>query len=163
MSYVQVSAQPDNQIKAKGPQLEKVNDIAIGFRWGNMTGIEVKYWTTEAQALNVSAAFLDNNSAIGANYLYHFRGGVNKVTELRNTDAFVPYVGFGVVAAFGEDTQFFDRNTDDFGFAFRAPIGLEFLTNSPRIGLFAELSPSFAIVPETFTFVTGDIGARFYF
>ena len=159
----QIQPSNSNQMVMKGPRLAKADDYAVGLRWGDLSGIDGKVWFSETQAIGMSLAFLNRDTAVSANYLYHFRGGIEDVTELKNTDPLVPYIGAGLIGVFGEDTEFFGRDTEDFGLGVRIPFGLEFLTNGPRIGLFAEIAPSFAVVPTTFPFASGEFGARFYF
>lgn len=96
------------------------------------------------QAWDATAAFQNGNTAVGVDYLWHFRNGVADVTNIKNSSSFIPYIGVGLISAFGSDTQFFNRNTENFALAARLPLG-------------------FGFVPTTYTFINADIGARYYF
>lgn len=152
-----------SQINNSSNNLDKTDDTGIGFKWGNLTGIEFKHWYDQENALVLGLAFDEGNTAIGVDYLWHFRGTIAAITGLKNTSAFVPYVGAGLIAAIGDNNDFFDRDTENFGLALRAPIGIEFLPTRLTVSIFAEAAPSFGVTPTTFTFMSGNIGARYYF
>ncbi len=145
-------------------QLDKAGDTSVGIKWGDLTGVEAKHWYGQKNALILGVASDEGNTAVSFDHLWHFPGSFASVTGMKISNTLVPYIGAGLLGAFGgEDTDFFDRETEDFGLALRAPIGIEFLPRKTRLGIFAELAPSFAIVPTTLTFITVDIGARYYF
>lgn len=159
-SPTRTAAQRDNITN----NLDKTGDTSVGLKWGDLTGVEFKHWTDQKNAMVLGIALDEGNTAVGIDYLWHFRGGIAATTGLKNSDAFVPYIGAGLIGAFGdEDTDLFDHETDDFGLALRAPIGVEFLPRRISLGVFAEVAPSFGVAPTTFTFITADIGARYYF
>lgn len=67
---------------------------------------------------------------------------------------------------YGKNSDSFERapgNTDSFALAVQAPIGIEFLPRSLRFGIFAQIVPSLELVPIAVSFLTGDLGALFYF
>jgi hypothetical protein len=148
---------------AKSGAVEKSGDLGVGVRWGSLTGVTLKYWTNDSEALQLGAAFADGNTALGLDYLWHSRQGVSDMIHARQSAYFVPYIGAGLITAFGSNTKFFNRNTETYALAARMPLGLEFLPAAFPIGVFAELAPAFGFVPTTYTFITADIGARYYF
>ena len=107
--------------------VEKAGDFGLGVQWGQNTGIEAKYWTTETAAIGFGAAFADGNTAVNGDYLVHYRQGLGSLIGVKGLQTFVPYAGGGLIAAFGENTNFFGRNTGRFGLAARIPLGIEFL------------------------------------
>jgi hypothetical protein len=144
--------------------LNKSGDTSVGFKWGDQTGVDFKHWYNQKNSVVLGFAFDRNSTAIGADHLWHYRKGIEAVTGLEDTNNFVPYVGAGLLGVFGdEDTRYFNRNSDSFGLAIRAPLGVEYLPRQLRLGVFAEVAPSFGFVPTTVTFVTANVGARYYF
>lgn len=143
---------------------EKTGDSSVGLKWGDLTGVEFKRWSDEKNAWVLGFAFDNGNTAVGLDYIWHFRGGIASVTGLKNTNSLVPYIGVGVITAFGnEETDILDRVTGTFGAALRAPIGVEYLPTRLSLGLYAEVAPSFGVSPTSFTFMTADVGGRYYF
>ena len=153
------------QLESISNNSDKSGDTSVGLKWGDLTGVEFKHWYDQKNALVLGFAFDDGNTAIGVDYLWHYQGSVETVTGLKNTETLVPYIGVGIIGVFGndEDTNYFDHNTDDFGLALHAPLGIEFLPHQLSLGVFAEIAPSFGFVPTTFTFLTANVGARYYF
>jgi hypothetical protein len=80
--------------------------------------------------------------AINADYVFHFREGFSKMLNNNSLRTFVPYVGGGLVAAFGQNTNFFGRNTGNFGLAARIPLGIEFMPHNLPIGVYGQLASS---------------------
>ncbi len=143
--------------------LDKAGDTSVGLKWGNLTGVDFKHWFNQENALALGFSSDEGNTGVGMDYLWHFRNGIMAATGLKNTAALVPYIGAGLLGAFGDDSRFFDRGTENFGLALRAPLGLEYLPRQLSMGVFGEIAPSFAIAPTTVTFLTADVGARYYF
>ncbi len=147
--------------------LVKTNDVGAGVKWGSISGVNVKYWATENHAIDATVAFADANTGVGLDYLYHFRGVVSEYGKFNGADSFVPFVGAGLLGTFGvnsSDTKIFNHDSDNkFNLAARIPVGIEYLPTAVRLGIFAELGLGLGFVPTSYTFATGDIGARYYF
>jgi hypothetical protein len=159
-SATQMSTYRSNSQEAT---LAKTGDFGLGIKWGTLTGVSGKYWANEVQAWEATVAFENGNTALGLDYLWHFRSGVAEITNMKSASNFVPYLGVGLISAFGSNTKFFNRNTESFGLAARLPVGLEFLPRGISLGVFAEMGLGFGFVPTTYTFITTDLGARYYF
>lgn len=143
---------------------DKAGDTSIGLKWGDLTGVEFKHWSDQSRAFVLSLAFQRENAAVGVDHLWHFRNAVASVTNIDNANAFAPYLGAGVITAFGGgDKDYFRRNRGDFAVAIRAPIGIEFLPRRLNLSLFGEFAPTFGVAPTSFNFLAADIGARYYF
>lgn len=146
--------------------LVKTSDVGVGVKWGNFTGIDVKYWIAENKAWDFTIAFADNNTIVGVDYLVHFRDVTAKMIKDRSAQNIAPYFGVGMLSSFGNNksnTTIFDHEKNNINGALRVPIGVEYLPTNIRLSLFAELGLGFGIIPTTYTFATGDVGARFYF
>lgn len=147
--------------------LHKTNDVGAGVKWGSLSGVNVKYWADEEKAIDATVAFADANTAVGLDYLYHFRGAVSEYGKFNGAESFVPFVGAGLLSSFGvnsSNTKIMSHDSDDrFNLAARIPLGIEYIPTAVRLGIFAELGLGLGFVPTSYTFATGDIGARYYF
>jgi hypothetical protein len=146
--------------------LVKTEDLGVGIKWGNLTGIDSKYWISENRAWEFAIASADNNTLLGVDYLMHFREVTAEMIKDRIAKNIAPYVGVGLLATFGDNkssTKLFDHEENKVNSALRVPFGVEYLPTNIRVGFFAELGLGFGIAPKTYTFATGDVGARFYF
>jgi hypothetical protein len=148
---------------AAAPNLSKTGDFGLGVKWGNLTGVTGKYWLTEMHAIDATVAFDNGNTAVGLDYLWHFREAAADVSSGARAHNFVPYLGAGLISAFGSNTNFFNTHTDNFGLALRIPVGIEYLPDVASLGVFAEVAPGFGIIPTNYTFLSADLGARYYF
>ena len=146
--------------------LTKTKDLGLGLKWGALTGLSLKYWASETEAWDYTAAFSDNNTTIGVDYIIHFREATADLLDDRFAKNIAPYIGGGLLASFGgskSNVELFNHDKSEINTAFRIPIGLEYLPTNVRLGLFAELGLGLGIAPKTYTFATADIGGRFYF
>ncbi len=148
------------------PNYLSYDRLGVGVKWGTLTGVSAKYWADDYQAVEITAAFADSNTAIGADYLWNFRGAVASLSKFRGADNFVPFVGMGLLSSFGtsaSNTRIFNHDTDSFDLAARVPIGIEYLPTSVHLGIFGEIGLGLGFVPNSYTFATADVGARYYF
>jgi hypothetical protein len=172
----QTTTTTTNQTAMKAPEgtgneknLLKTGDVGIGAAFGTPNEITVKFWTAEDRAVDINVAYQSNDLDLIADHLWHFR------TVFRSSDGkvspFVPYIGIGAEVVFNTtnstttNDNLFRRTNDNSGteFGARVPIGIEFLPRSFPAGFFAELAPGAIFTPDNFTFLQGDIGARYYF
>lgn len=143
--------------------LTKTDDVGLGAKWGTLTGASVKYWYDESKAWDGTIAFENGNTAVGIDHEWHFRHLTGDVFGTKRANIFVPYLGAGLIGALGTHTHFFNRDTENFGLAARAPVGVEFLPTTAKFGLFAEVGFGFGFVPTNYSFISGDLGGRYYF
>ncbi len=144
-----------------------INDrLGVGAKWGTLTGVSVKYWTDDFQAVELTAAFADSNSAFGVDYLWNFRGASVNVSQVGGVDNLIPFAGIGLLSSFGSNssnTRIFNHDNDNFGLAARVPLGVEYLSSAVHLGVFGEIGLGFGFIPNSYSFATADLGARYYF
>ncbi len=145
------------------------SDFGAGLMIGSMVSATGKVWVDEQNAVDFGLGFSGGDEvAIYADYLWHIRGVFGSSTRFgRETTG---YIGGGAGIGFWDDSYDCgrfgcDRRRDDSGTGvfIRALLGFEWVPAATRFGIFAEIGPSFLIVPD----VDGDldigIGARYYF
>lgn len=138
---------------------DKTDEFGVGLQVGSLSGVNFEYWLAQQRTLNAAFTAERGNIAINAahTWLFHdsFSGQFNN---------FVPFVGAGLIGAWGDRSDYFRRSHDEnFAMALHAPVGIEYLPRLQRFSVFLEVAPSLQFVPESFAFLTGDLGARFYF
>lgn len=141
--------------------INKTEDIGVGLQAGSLPGINLEYWVAAFRTWNAALVVEHRNTGASFGHHWMFRDAFGG-----NGYSFTPYLGAGVLAVFGKNSDSFDRapgNTDSFALAAQAPVGIEFLPRSLRFGIFAQIAPSLELVPISVGFLTGDVGARFYF
>jgi hypothetical protein len=133
---------------------------------GEPTGITGKY-RFDRNAVDGGLAFSFNEFfLVYGDYLWNFPrafGASSKfVSELE------PYAGVGAIlfaSTVGgvKNRSYFGTNSSSIGLGFRIPVGIEWLPAEAPLGVFVELVPGIGLVPGTFGFFEGGIGARYYF
>jgi hypothetical protein len=136
----------------------------VGFILGQPTGFTGKFWIAPNQAVDAGLAWtLDSFFLIYGDYLLHFHGAFGTSDDfLRRLE---PYAGVGAVLFIQEtpNGKYFTSNGDSTGLGVRIPLGAEWLMRTAPLGFYAEIVPGMGVVPSTFAFVQGGIGARYYF
>ncbi len=148
------------------PNYLSYDRLGMGIKWGTFTGVSAKYWSDDYQAVEISAAFADANTIIGVDYLWNFRGAVANLVQFKGVDNFIPFAGVGLLSSFGtnsSNTRIFNRDTEAFALAARIPIGIEFLPSSVHMGIYGEIGLGYSFIPNSYSFATADVGARYYF
>ena len=156
-----------------GPAQAATSDtggFGIGLQIGDPSAITFKDSLTENHAIDGGLAFnLNQWTLIYADYLYQMPG------QFGNQNAFfartTPYVGVGGMVVVSNASDYDTRNLRYFNssssskiaFAARIPVGAEWRAPKVPIGVYVELDPGLVILPATYGFVQGGIGARFYF
>lgn len=164
-----VSAPANAALKTARPgSPETSHPFGLGVVLGEPTGITGKYWIDRRTAIDTNFSYsFDDYFLLYADYLYHFPSAFG------HSSAFVsqlnPYVGLGAELMIqSQDTgtknrTYFRSDQGSAGFAIRIPLGIEWRPSGPPLGVFVEIAPGVGVVPATFGFVQGGIGARFYF
>lgn len=140
-------------------------DLGLGLMLGEPTGVDLKYWLESNRALHFGLAYsFDHYGQLTGDYLFEFPN----VFRGREGAQFVPYVGIGAAFFFGagytdDAGRYHDYHGNSAGLGARVPLGIEFLPHGTPIGITAELAPGVALIPGTFGFIQGYVGARFYF
>ncbi|MFL5812259.1 MAG: hypothetical protein ACJ763_01675 [Bdellovibrionia bacterium] len=134
-------------------------NIGIGAMFGDPTGVDLKYWLESTRALHFGLAYsFDHYGELMGNYLFEFPNAFKG----KEGAQFVPYVGIGAAFFFGTDNDFHGHN-DSAALGMRIPLGVEFLPHGAPIGITAEIAPGIGLIPSTFGFIQGYVGARLYF
>lgn len=146
---------------AQGP---KGRDFGFGVTLGEPTGVSLKFWLNNENALALSlGSSYFGELRLGADYLWHF--------DAFNSSAVKMYAGPGAVLGFGDgngwvykkdDDKFFVRNNDDFGFGARAVVGLNIIPKRSPIEFFLELGVMVGLIPNVGTNGEAAVGIRFY-
>lgn len=137
---------------------DKTDELGVGLQVGSLSGVNFEYWTAPERTINSSLTAERGNFVVGASHNWIYRDAFSG--QFRN---FRPFIGAGVLAAWGDRSGYFRRDTQTFGLAAQMPLGIEFLPSMQRFAVFAEIAPSLQVIPASIGFLTGDIGARFYF
>ena len=143
--------------------------FGVGIILGGPTGLSGKYFLDREQAIDVGLAFdIDDFVLIYGDYLKHFPGAFGArekfFTEL------TPYIGVGPVIVLDSDDRkrndrYFADDDDDFGVGVRIPLGIEWMSQNPKIpiGIALEIVPGMIIIPGTDLFFQGGVAFRYYF
>jgi hypothetical protein len=137
---------------------DKTGQFGLGAQVGSFSGISSEFWTNNDRAIEASFAFRGRNSAVSVAHNWFARGTFSGASE-----ALVPVLGVGGIAVFGNGSDALERNGESFAFGVQIPVGMEYLPPSQRFALYGKVAPSFEFTPIGVGFVTGDLGARFYF
>jgi len=149
--------------------VRKTGDVGIGLTVGTPVAFNVKFWNSEATAVNMNLAYQSGDLAVMGDHLWHFRK-----TDIAAEDRpaiFSPYIGVGLLAIFSTtgdsrtDRPLYKRtdNEDGVGVGARIPLGLEFLPADQRFGFFGEFAPGAIFTPSEFSFLQAGVGGRYYF
>lgn len=127
-------------------------DLGIGVILGDPSGLSAKYWTSDENAidLGIGYSFMGPGSGVSIHldYLYH-------LDDLINSEPRFPiYYGFGL--------RFRFPSHEPNGFGARGVIGILYYPENLPIDLFAELAPSFRLLPNTAIDLSFGVGARYY-
>ena len=127
--------------------------FGIGIMAGEPTGISMKLWLSEANALDAGVAWsLENNNSfqLQVDYVMH------KFSLINVGDGSLPLY-FGL----GGRLRFRENGSDDIGV--RVPVGLDYLFEDTPIDIFGEIVPILDLSPSTEFDINAAVGARFYF
>lgn len=132
-------------------------EIGVGFIVGEPTGLSLKSWTGNDNAVDVGLAWsLGRYDAINihADYLWHNYEVFSEV----DSGTMPLYYGVGGRVVFGDHIY----GQDDAVLGARVPVGINYLFDDAPVGLFLEVAPVFNVIPEPDFDVDGGIGVRVY-
>lgn len=139
----------------------------VGVILGEPTGFTGKFWLSSDRAVDAGLAFsLSDFVLLYGDYLFHFPGAFGRSNAFLHQ--LTPYVGLGAELFVSENTantngKYFTANNSSVDFGVRIPLGIEWKIPRSPVGVFVELVPGLGLLPGTFGFFQGGIGARFYF
>ncbi len=142
-------------------------NLGVGFFIGNPTSLTLKYFADNETAYAGGIAFaLSDYFLFYGDYVIHYHAILGN--RNRFVAQLVPYLGLGGVFVMTSS----DRRTNDgylgkksgtMGLGLRVPIGIEWQTNKPPIGVYIEIAPGISVIPETAAEFMGGFGVRYYF
>lgn len=135
------------------------HDFGIGVILGEPTGLSVKKWLNDRNAIDGAAAWsLTGNKSfqIHGDYLFH----AYHVFNVRGIQGRLPvYYGLGGRVKFNDQRN----GTQETRVGIRFPIGINYLRNNAPFDLFLELVPVLDVAPSTSVRLSLSIGGRYYF
>lgn len=146
----------------------------MGIFFGEPTGFTFKHWLTSETAFDAGLAFsLSDFVIFYGDYLWHFPKAI-RVSTRGSEDAgkffrqLTPYVGVGgliFVSDNGTRSQpkYYTQDGSTLALGVRVPLGVEWNPEPSPIRVYVEITPGVGIIPSTFGFLQGGIGARYYF
>ena len=132
--------------------LSQDKGLGIGAILGEPSGLSVKYWTSESNAIDLAVgySFMSLGSGLGVHidYLYH-------VNDLFESEYKLPvYYGFGIRFSFPDN--------EDTVFGARGVVGVLWYPENLPVDLFAEIAPSFRLLPSAALDFGFGLGGRYY-
>lgn len=134
-------------------------DLGLGVMVGDATSVTGKYWMSERAAITASTGGRYSQEGwLQADMVRHFQGSLGSSTRFISEMA--PYAGFGLGVGFNRTISDTKYQTDYFA---RVPIGLTWLPNRTPVDLFIEIAPTWDFAPTSVAYLSGNLGARYYF
>ena len=127
-------------------------DMGVGIVAGEPSGFSFKWWAEDGTAVDAVTGWslTDGEFYVHCDYLWH--------REIEDVE-----VGGSVPLHYGIGARLLLREDGKSKVGVRIPIGLNYLFENGRFGIFVEIAPIFNVVPETEFDVSGGVGARFHF
>ena len=130
--------------------------FGVGIIAGNPTGLSVKKWLENGNAIDGAAAWSfegDGAVQLHADYLWHH--------HLAALPERMPlYCGVGGRLAIEDDGR---RHNGDTRAGVRIPLGVTYLFEAAPLDIFVEVVPTLDVAPRTDLELDAAIGLRFYF
>jgi hypothetical protein len=144
--------------------------FGLGILIGDPTAITFKYDLDSIRSINGGLSFdLNRWTLIYVDGIYHYPNAFGRPNPF--VAQLTPYLGVGgliVISNRSEferrrDRYFNDERDGSLALGMRIPLGIEWRPPAFPIGVFLELAPGLTIIPGTYGFVQGGLGARFFF
>ena len=124
--------------------------FGLGFVVGDPTGITMKFWTKETDAVEIAIGWKKKETELHADYLWHNF----ELLPVKNGRLPVFY-GLGLEAKLKED--------EDNEIGIRTIAGLEYLFPTVPFDFFLEIAPVLQLTPESKVKGEAALGFRFFF
>jgi len=124
--------------------------FGLGFIIGNPTGISMKFWTKETDAVEVAVGWKKKETGLHLDYLWHNFD----LLPVKN-GRFPVFYGLGIGAKLKKD--------EDNEMGIRAIVGLEYLFSTVPLDFFLEIAPVLQLTPESKVKGEAALGFRFFF
>lgn len=128
------------------------NEKALGFIFGNPTGLSGKYWLDDEKAIDAGVGFSfgkNNPLTLHSDYLFH------KPESLYFNDDYPLDLFYGLGARMKFD--------EDINLGIRFPVGLIYKVDKQNAELFSELAPVLDLFSDFGLDLNLGFGARYYF
>lgn len=138
---------------------QAANNFGAGIVLGDPTGLSFKYNFNSKNSIDGALSWSSSVDVhLHANYIWH-------KAKLFYLDHYPMDLFYGIGARLRDrnDDKFRNDDDADMQLGARAPVGLRFMFNDPRIEVFTELALIFNVIPETDADLDFGIGARYYF
>ena len=139
-------------IPGSSPAQDGDDNFGVGLMIGEPTGISLKYWYSDKNALGGGIAWsLGRYDAVHlhADYLWHSYSAFGDIEKGR-----LPvYYGVGGRIVFAEDNSVL---------GVRVPVGLDYRFENDPLDLFLEIAPTVNLAPDTDFDINGALGIRIY-
>ena len=135
--------------------------LGLGVILGEPTGLSVKYWLDDKQAIDGGAtwSFWDGDGfQLHADYLWH---GFEFLSPLVVSGKLPVYAGVGARLKFRDDNGKHDDGGDTV-FGLRVPLGVSYLFDGKPFDIFAEIAPTLDLTPDVELNFAIAVGVRFY-
>jgi len=135
------------------PGMSSANELGLGFKIGEPTGVGAKIWKSPGNSVNLALAYstgANDQVTLLGDYVFYKYNLFNP--EHENIE--IPlYYGIGVMVRMGEK--------GDVGA--RIPVGVDFLFADPAFDISFEVAPTLYVIPETDFGVYGGLGIYYTF
>jgi len=139
--------------------VNQMGTLGLGVNFGEVTGITGKVWQHPDAAIDAMiGGAADQKWLAQASYEKHFLQAFG--TNTKFVSELAPYVGGGAGAGFNRTINNTKYDSDIF---LRIPIGMAWLPDATPLDVFVEVSPTVDVSPVTFSYLTANLGARYYF
>jgi len=127
-------------------------DIGVGIIAGQPSGFSLKWWAEDGTAVDAVTGWSlgDGDFYVHADYLWH-----RMIEDVEIGGSAPVYYGIGA--------RLLLRDDGDSRVGVRIPIGLDYVLDNGRFDVFIEIAPIFDVIPKTKFYLSGGVGARFYF
>ncbi|MGE5681767.1 MAG: hypothetical protein ACM34K_12890 [Bacillota bacterium] len=127
--------------------------LGLGVKIGEPTGITLKYWTSEVNAVDFSLGYSLINDRreiyLSCDYLYHIED------IIRSHERLPLYYGFGA--------RFLSKENQNSSLGVRGVGGVAWFSRDLPVDVFFELAPVFKLFPSTSLDFEAGFGARYFF
>jgi hypothetical protein len=139
--------------------------FAAGIVIGEPTGLTGKYMLESDRALDFGLAWsFQNFFLFWMDHVWEWPALFGQSSDF--VRRLTPYLGVGGVMLISTrtgNTVFGSAAGSSVGVGVRIPFGLEYIFAKVPIGIYLEVAPGIGIIPGTYGFLFGGIGARYYF
>lgn len=132
-------------------------DVGLGVVLGSEGPLTAKFFLSPANSIQTHFGSNDGMIEFYADYLWEKQRAFQVDRQILNF-----YTGVGAAIVGDEETENGKKEKDTY-VGVRVPLGLNFRLVENQLELFTEIAPGILVTPETETFVSFGLGARWFF